>query len=90
MGDVVRDGALLIISEFVIVLIYIVISSPIATVIASLVDAGTASGVTEMTYYHGLVNTVMTICFILAGFIPIIWFILRMMSREPDWGYRYY
>ena len=90
MGDIIRDGLVLAVSEFVVVLTYIVLSDPIATVIQALVTAGTDMGITQMTYYHGLVTTVLTICFIMLAFIPIIWFILRMMSREPDWGYRYY
>ena len=90
MGDIIRDGVILAVSEFSILLMYIVLSSPVATLIAALVDAGTASGVTQMTYYHGLITNVLTICFILLAFVPLIWFVLRMMSREPDWGYRYY
>ena len=90
MGDVIHDGLVLVVSEFSIVLMYIVLSSPIATVIQTLVTAGTDQGVPNMTYYHNLVSTVLTICFILLALVPIIWFILRMMSREPDWGYRYY
>ena len=88
MGDVVRDGAIMIISEFIIILMYIVLSDPVATVITAIANAG--SDISSMSYYHGLVNNVFTICFILLGLVPIIWFILRMMSREPDWGYRYY
>lgn len=90
MADIVRDGIIMVASEFVIILMYIVLSDPVATLIQALVDAGVSSGVTQMTYYHGLVNTVMTISFILLGLVPIIWFVMRMMSREPDWGYRYY
>jgi len=90
MGDVVRDGLTLIVSEFVIIILYIVLSDPVATILTSISTAGTNMGVTQMTYYHTLVNTVFTICFILLGLVPVIWFIVRMMSREPDWGYRYY
>ena len=90
MGDIIRDGLVMAVSEFTVVLMYIVLSDPIATIIQALVNAGTDQGVPNMTYYHNLISTVLTICFILLAFSPIIWFILRMMSREPDWGYRYY
>ena len=90
MGDVVRDGVLLLVSEFVIIAIYIFLSDPVAQVLTALYGAGTSMGVTQMGYYSNLVNTVVTIVFILLGVIPLIWFVVRMMSREPDWGYRYY
>ena len=90
MGDVVRDGIIMLISEFVIIIMYIVLSDPVADIFTSISDAGTSMGVTQMTYYHALVNNVFTLCFIILGVIPVIWFIVRMMSREPDWGYRYY
>lgn len=90
MGDVVRDGIILLISEFVILIMYIVLSDPVAQVLNSVSDAGLSMGVTQMTFYHLLVNNVFTICFIILGFIPVLWFVIRMMSREPDWGYRYY
>jgi hypothetical protein len=88
MGDVVRDGLTLIITEFIIIIIYIVISDPVADILTALANAG--SDIASMGYYHTLVNNVFTICFILLGLVPIIWFIVRMMSKEPDWGYRYY
>ena len=90
MGEVVRDGLMLVISEFIIFLLYIVLSDPVVQVISGIVTAGLNAGVTQMTYYSGLIYTVLTLCFIILGFIPVIWFIVRMMSREPDWGYRYY
>ena len=90
MGDVVRDGILLIVSEFIILIMYIVLSDPVAQVFNSVSSAGTSMGVTQMTFYDLLVKNVFTICFIILGLAPVIWFIVRMMSREPDWGYRYY
>ena len=90
MGDVVRDGIIMMVFEFVIISIYIFLSDPVATVLTALSDAGTNMGVTQMTFYHALVNNVLTIVFILLGLVPLIWFVIRMMSREPDWGYRYY
>lgn len=90
MGDVVHDGLILVISEFIIFLLYIVLSDPVVQVISGICTAGLAIGVSQMTYYQNLVFSVLTICFIVLGFIPVVWFIVRMMSREPDWGYRYY
>lgn len=89
MGNIVQDGLMLVISEFIIFLLYIVLSDPVVQVISSICTAGLTMGVTQMTFYQNLVFSVLTICFIILGFIPVIWFIVRTMSREPDWGYRY-
>lgn len=90
MGEVVQDGIILVVSEFIILILYIVLSGPVAQVLNTLTAAGTELGVTQMSFYDLLVKNVFTICFILLGFVPVIWFVVRMMSREPDWGYRYY
>ena len=88
MANIVRAGVILIIYEFIIVFTYIIISTPVATTIASLATAGTGMGVSQMAFYKGLVDAVFSICMGLMALIPVIWFMFRVYQREPDWGYR--
>ena len=88
MGDIIRDGVLMGVTEFVIIITYIVVSGPVASMLTAIAAAG--SDISQMASTHTIINTVFTICFILLGLFPLIWFVFRMMSREPDWGYRYY
>jgi len=88
MANIIRDGVILIVYEFIIIFTYIIISTPVATTIASLATAGTASGVTQMAFYKGLVDAVFSICIGLLALVPVIWFMFRVYQREPDWGYR--
>jgi len=84
MGDVIHDGIALIISEVIIIITYVVISGPAAVMISSIAAAG--ASIPQMAALESEVNTVLDICFVIAAFSPIIWFAVRMMSREPDWG----
>jgi hypothetical protein len=90
MGEVVGDGIILLVYEFILIIIYIVLSDPVAIIINSIANAGTSMGVTQMTFYQQLINHTFDLVIVLAAFVPIVWFIVRMWSREPDWGYRYY
>ena len=87
--NIIRDGIIMMVYEFIVIIAYVTLSSPVATTIGAIVDAGVASGVTQLTSYETLVSNVITICFALLGIIPLVWFIFRVYSREQDWGYRY-
>ena len=88
MGNIIQDGIMLIASEFVILLTYIVISSPVASMIISITSAGTSMGVTQMAHEQMLVDSVFSICMLILALVPVIWFVFRMYQRNPDWGYR--
>jgi len=90
MGDIVRDGAVMAISEFIIILLFLVLYGPAQDIITGLFLTAYSVGVTEAANYVTLIETVLILSFLLLGFVPVIWFVVRMMSREPDWGYRYY
>jgi hypothetical protein len=87
--NIIRDGVILVVFEFIIILLWVTLSSPMAAVINSLINSGTSMGITQMTYYGGLVNHAVDIVFLLMGLTPLIWFFFRAYQREPDWGYRY-
>ena len=89
MANIIRDGIILIVYEFTIVIMYIFLSDPVAHVLGAINDAAVASGVTQSTSIYNEIKIVFSIVFAGLGLIPIVWFIFRMFSREPDWGYRY-
>lgn len=88
MGEVIRDGVILIVYEFIIVFIYIIISTPVALTLTSIASAGTAMGVTQMAALESEIEAVFSICIGLLALVPVIWFVFRVYQREPDWGYR--
>jgi hypothetical protein len=87
--NIIRDGVILVVFEFIVILLWVVLSSPMAVIINSLINAGTTMGITQMTTYGILVNRVVDIIFLLMGLCPVIWFFFRVYQREQDWGYRY-
>jgi hypothetical protein len=87
--NIVRDGVILVVFEFIVILLWVVLSGPMAVIINSLINAGTNMGITQMTTYGSLVNRVVDIIFLLMGLCPVIWFFFRVYQREQDWGYRY-
>jgi len=87
--NIVRDGVILVVFEFIVILLWVVLSSPMAVILNSLINAGTTMGITQMTTYGALVNRVVDIIFLLMGLCPVIWFFFRVYQREQDWGYRY-
>ena len=87
--NIIRDGVILIVFEFIVIIMWIVLSHPMAVIINSLISSGTAMGIGQMTYYGSLVNHVVDMVFLLMGLAPLIWFFFRAYQREQDWGYRY-
>ena len=71
--NIVRNGVILIVYTFIIIIMYIFISEPAAQIINGLAAAG--STVPQMTSIVSEVKAVMSICFSLAIIIPVILFI---------------
>ena len=84
----IRDGIILAVYELIIIIVYIVISDPFVHI----VDALGAADASLVQLQTGVATSkiVFGIACAIAGLIPLIWFIFRVFSREPDWGYRYY
>ena len=84
----VRDGIILAVYELIIIIVYIVISGPFVTLVDA-IGAADAS-MTQLQTGVSTSKTVFGLACAIAGLIPLIWFVFRVFSREPDWGYRYY
>jgi len=84
--DIIRDGIILAVYLFIISLLYIFTSTPFTTIISEFMMLDAAShAVTQRTM--DAVGTVYLMMFVMLGGIPIVWFIMRVFQREPDWGY---
>lgn len=85
--DIIRNGVLLIVYLFIIFVIWIVLSSPFETMMDSFdningtydaeVEAGTSNNRTVFNIFFGGLA--------IAG---ILWFVVWIFRREPDWGFR--
>lgn len=84
--DIIRDGIIMAIYLFIMILLYIFTSMPFTEIMTNLIVLDAADHVVT----QNVMNTVQLIYFMmfvmLAG-IPLIWFIMRVFQREPDWGY---
>ena len=83
--NIVRDGIILIIYSFSIILAFIFLSSPLATMVSSI---GAASDAPTMPYMMNYVNMVFSICCAAAILIPTIIFIwLAFNSQQEEYLY---
>jgi len=78
--NVVRQGVILIVYTFSVIIAYIVLSDPAAQMINSIAAAGSDIGV--MTSMVTEVKAVLGICFALAVIIPTILFIWMTFTNE--------
>ena len=83
----IRDGVILAVYELVVIICYIVLSSPFVTLVSAIASADVS--MTQLQVGANTANTVFLMVCAIAGLIPLVWFIFRVFSREPDWGYRY-
>ena len=88
MNDIVRNGVIMAVYVFVIFVAYIVLSDPFETLMTSFEDLNTTGSDAEVEAGTGTGRTVFNMTF--AGFIivPVIWFVVWIFIREPDWRYR--
>ena len=84
MDDIIQDSIIMLISLFIIIVLYLFTSSPFDTIITNI---DTAANETHTSYTISLMKTVFNMFFAGLALTPIIWFILRVMRREPNWRY---
>lgn len=78
--NVVRQGVILIVYTFIVILMYIVLSDPIAVTITAIATAG--ADVPQMANIVTEVKNVLSICFAIAVIIPTILFIWMTFTNE--------
>ena len=78
--NVVRQGVILIVYTFAVIITYIVISDPVAQIISAVAAAG--ADISIMASMGSEIKAVMGICFALAVLIPTILFIWMSFTNE--------
>jgi len=78
--NVVRQGVILIVYTFTVIITYIVISDPAAQIISAVAAAG--ADISIMASMESEIKAVMGICFALAVLIPTILFIWMSFTNE--------
>ena len=84
--NIIRDGVILAVYTFAIVLSYIFLSTPLASIVGAVADAGSEFGM--MATIENEIYTVFGICCALAVLIPtviFVWMALTTRNEEYPW-----
>jgi hypothetical protein len=85
--SIIVRGVLLIAYLAIIIIIYLVLSTPYIQIVGSFEDLN-QSGDAQMEFTGGVIRTVFDMMFAMAALVPIFWFVVWCFHREPDWRYR--
>jgi hypothetical protein len=83
--NIVRNGVMMAVYVFIVVVLYIIISSPFNDIMSSYEDVNLTSSDAEVEQGASMGRTVFDIIFAMFILIPIIWFVFMCFYREPDW-----
>lgn len=86
--DIVRSGIIMAVYLFVIIALYIFLSSPFDTLVSSFEDIDSSASDTEIEASSVVSRVVFNMIFAGLGIVPILWFIIMVFRTEPDWRYR--
>lgn len=87
--SIITAGATLIISTFLILLVFFILSTPVTEILTGFddADAGTTSN-TKMNEYLPDIETAFWLGMSIAIVTPAVIFVFWVFHREPDWYYR--
>lgn len=71
----------------IIVITYIVISSPFDKMVSPFEDLNMSASDAQLEVASGYAKTVFNMSFGMLAIFPTAWFIFWTFRREPDWGY---
>jgi len=83
--NLIRDGVIMAVYVFVVIAIYIVISSPFADIMSDFNDINGTGSDSHVESGVGAAATVFDMIFAAFVIIPLFWFMVRVFMREPDW-----
>lgn len=87
--DIVRNGIILIVYLFIIIVLFIILSGPFDDIMTSFEDINSTASDSRIEDSSSYNKLVFDMVFVMLALIPIIWFIVWCFSREPEWGRRY-
>ena len=83
--NLIRDGVIMAVYVFIVIVFYIVLSSPFATLMSDFEDVNGTGSDSHVESGVGTANTVFDMIFAAFVIIPLFWFMVRVFMREPDW-----
>lgn len=83
--EIVRGGVILAAYTFIVVMLYLFLSSPFDEVVSGFENVNLTNSDVEVESSSGMARSVFDISFIILVAVPITWFIVGVMRREPDW-----
>ena len=87
MGNIIQDGIIMIAVLSVIIICWLVLSTPFEDVISSFEDVNSTASDSEVEDAAGDMRTVWNLFFGGLAMIPIVWFVVRVFQRDPEWRY---
>ena len=86
--NILRAGVILMVYLFVIITIYIFLSSPVDDIMSTFEDINLTASDSHIESNAGIGRTVFDMIFAVLGLVPVVWFVFWCFSREPDWRMR--
>lgn len=86
--NIIHAGVLMIVYLFVIIALFMFLSSPFDEMMTSFGNINSTGSDTEVDASISTGRTVFNMIFAGLAIIPMLWFIVWVFHREPDWGYR--
>ena len=83
-----RTGLILIMYCFIIIVLYMVLSSPFDDFMTSFSNINSTASDTHVDNAVGYGRLVFDMMFGILLLGPVIWFIAELLREEPEWGYR--
>jgi len=87
MGDIIRNGVIMLVIEFIILCMYIFISSPFDDMVTSFENINGSTDA-EVEAGGSQARTMFNMMFAGFALIPPIWFMIWVFVREPDRGFK--
>ena len=87
MGNIIKDGVIMLTILSVIIICWLVLSTPFEDVTSAFEDVNSTASDTRVEEGTAWIRTVWDMFFGALAMIPIVWFIFRVFQREPEWRY---
>lgn len=85
--EIIRVGVLAAIYYMIIIVAYLFISGPFATIMTTFEDIDIEASDAEIESTSALARTSFNIFFAGLALIPPLWIAVYLLRREPHWGY---
>ena len=85
--EIMKVGVIAIIYYFIIIILYVTLSSPFDDMMTSFEDLDLTASDSHIETNTALGRTVWDICFAGLALVPALWMAVYLLRREPHWGY---